>query len=157
MFTKPFLRSSEIAVPIVVDTNVLVPSLYIVTPLLRFVLSGNLILLWNEFIQLEAHEIIDRLANRYHKKTNVSNHEVHYLLDCIFYDENKIPEMPEDWPPHSLDRDDDPFLWVAIAEKGEYIVLSDIRHILKLGNVCGIPIGTPKDFFDWVKITHPMK
>ena len=41
---KSFVKSKEIAVPIVVDTNVLIPSLYMATPLLRFVLSGNLIL-----------------------------------------------------------------------------------------------------------------
>jgi len=113
--------------------------------------------LWNEFIRLEANEIINRLANRYHKKTNVSGPEVHYLLDRILCKKNKIAEMPEAWPPHSPDRDDDPFLWAAVAGKAEYIVSSDIRHMLRLGNVCGIPIGTPNNFFDWVKIVYLME
>ena len=34
---KLFVKSSEIAVPIVIDTNVLIPSLYMATPLLHFI------------------------------------------------------------------------------------------------------------------------
>ncbi|SHJ31996.1 Predicted nucleic acid-binding protein, contains PIN domain [Desulfofundulus thermosubterraneus DSM 16057] len=153
---KSFVKSKEIAIPIVVDTNVLVPSLYMATPLLRFVLSGNLILIWNDFIRSEACEIINRLAHRYFEKAGVSASEVNYLLDLVLHKESKVPEMPGDWPPHSPDRDDDPFLWAAIAGKAEYIISSDIRHMLKLKNIYGIPIGRPKDFFDWVKIAHPM-
>jgi len=49
---KFFVKSNKIAVPIVIDTNILVPSLYMATPLLTFVLSGNLIIIWNEFMRL---------------------------------------------------------------------------------------------------------
>lgn len=153
---KFFVKSNKIAVPIVIDTNILVPSLYMATPLLTFVLSGNLIIIWNEFMRLEAHEIIDRLARRYIEKADVSASEVHCLLTLILRQKNKVPEMPDNWPPHSPDRDDDPFLWAAIAGKAEYIISSDVRHMLKLKNIYGIPIGKPKDFFDWVKIAYPM-
>ncbi|MBE3584737.1 PIN domain-containing protein [Desulfofundulus thermocisternus] len=96
------------------------------------------------------------MRHRYFEKAGVSASKVHYLLDLVLHKESKVPEMPGDWPPHSPDRDDDPFLWAAIAGKAEYIISSDIRHMLKLKNIYGIPIGRPKDFFDWVKIAHPM-
>ncbi len=67
-----------------------------------------------------------------------------------------VPDMPETWPPVSTDRDDDPFLWAALQGGAEYIISYDRRHMLKLGAFQSIPIGTPKQFFDWVKITHPM-
>ncbi len=153
---KFFVKSRKIAVPIVVDTNILVPSLYMTTPLFNFVLSGNIILIWNEFMRFEAHEIIDRLARRYIEKADVSDSEVHDLLNFILRQNSKVPEMPNEWLPHSPDRDDDPFLWAAIAGKAEYIISSDVRHMLKLKNIYGIPIGKPKEFFDWVKIAYPM-
>ncbi|RJQ26241.1 MAG: hypothetical protein C4589_10155 [Peptococcaceae bacterium] len=63
--------------------------------------------------------------------------------------------MPKDWPPVSKDRDDDQFLWVALAGDAEYII-SDDKHLLKLKGSFIIPIGTPENFFEWVKIAHPM-
>lgn len=52
-------------VPVVVDTNVLVPSLYSYTPIAELLLSGKLMLIWNNQTFNEACDIIDRLANRY--------------------------------------------------------------------------------------------
>lgn len=106
---------------------------------------------------LEAQEIIKKLAIRYTQKADVSDSEVHDLLDLILHPNNKVPEMPDHWPPHSPDRDDDPFLWAAVTGKAEYIVSSDVRHMLILKNIYGIPIGKPKEFFDWVKIAYPMQ
>ena len=46
--------SKGIVVPVVIDTNVLVPSVYRSTHLLSFLLSGNLLLVWNTAIYDEA-------------------------------------------------------------------------------------------------------
>lgn len=63
--------------------------------------------------------------------------------------------MPEDWPPASQDRDDDPFLWTAVTGRAEYIISHDRRHMIKLGTFRDISIGTPGNFFEWIEIAHP--
>ena len=68
----------------------------------------------------------------------------------------KVPDMPEDWPSVTEDRDDDNFLWAAIAGNAEYIITEDSSHMLALKEFSGIPIGTPKDFFNWVNLANPM-
>jgi predicted nucleic acid-binding protein len=56
----------HVEVPVVIDTNVLVPSLYRETHILNFILKGNLVPVWNDFILCEALEIIDELAPTYY-------------------------------------------------------------------------------------------
>ena len=46
----------------IIDTNVLIPSIYSYTHIARFIYEGLLVLIWNDFIYREASEIIDRLA-----------------------------------------------------------------------------------------------
>jgi hypothetical protein len=65
----------------------------------------------------------------------------------------EVDDMPADWPPRSIDRKDDPFLWAGDAE---YVISDDLTHMLKLGSFQWIPIGRPGDFFQWVKTAHPM-
>lgn len=44
-------------VPIVVDTNILVPSVYRRTHIFEFILDGSLVPIWNKFIYNEAFRI----------------------------------------------------------------------------------------------------
>ena len=148
---------SKPVVPVVIDTNVLVPSLYKQTPILKFILGGNLALIWNIFIYEEAVEIIHRLSNYYKDRGIASSEMVIELLDLILDDVYQTPEMPYSWPNTSPDRDDDPFLFAAIQGSAKYIISSDKRHMLSLKNISGIPLGSPKDFFSWVKIEYPME
>lgn len=148
---------SKPTVPIVLDTNVLVPSLYAKTRILEFVTQGNLVLLWNGFIYAEAVDIIHRLSD-YYKHRGIDRRElVIELLDLIFIETYMTPEMPSSWPPISPDRNDDPFLFAGLHGGAEYIISSDKRDMLSLGTVEGIPIGPPTEFFTWVKGKHPMK
>ncbi len=149
--------SNRVVIPVVIDTNILVPSLYSKTPLFDFVLKGNLILVWNSFIYEEAVEIIARLGSIYKKKTSVTPYDVISLLDLVLNEADKVREMPEDWPPVSPDRDDDPFLFTAEIGGAEYIISADNRHMLKLESYKGISIGSPGDFFKWAKENRPMK
>lgn len=143
-------------VPVVIDTNILVPSLYRRTRIFDFILNGNLVLVWNEFIYNEAVEIIKRMGPNYQKRIGISPDEVIDLLDLIYDANEKVAEMPSDWPAVSPDRDDDPFLFAAETGKAEYIISADYRHMLKLGNHNGIPIGKPNEFFYWAKINRPL-
>ena len=149
--------SRQVVVPVVIDTNILVPSLYSRTRLFDFVLKGNLVLVWNSFIYNEAVEIIARLGPLYKKKTDVDAYDVVNLLNLVFDESDKVREMPTDWPPASPDRDDDPFLFAAETGGAEYIISADYRHMLKLDNFKEIPIGTPRDFFSWAKKNRPLK
>lgn len=78
------------------------------------------------------------------------------LLSVIFNLGFNVPEMPNNWPPTSRDRNDDPFLWATVTGKAEYLISNDRRHLLNLRSFKGIPIGTPKQFFQWAKATYPM-
>ena len=148
--------SKEIAVRIVIDTNVLVPSIYQATHLFNFILAGNLVVVWNDFIYEEAREIIVRLEGRY-KRIGLETSDIIQLLNLIHEAGIKVPDMPADWPPCSPDRDGDPFLWAALKGEAEFIISEDKRHMVALKEFQGIPIGTPKKFFEWVKIAHPME
>ena len=150
MFVKP-------AVLTVIDTNILVPSIYSLTWIAQFIYDGSIVLVWNEFTYNEACEIIDRLAYHYRNR-DINPKEAKIYLDYFVSIGYKVPEMPSSWPPViKNDRDDDNFLWAALYSSAEYIISDDSRHMLKLVSFKGIPIGTPKEFFEWVKKIHPMK
>lgn len=149
--------SKNIVVPVVVDTNVLVPSLYWNTWIMEFIRKGNLALIWNDFIYQEADEIIRRLAPVFEPRTGVPAQQVLRYLPDIFIPEYRVREMPARWKRVSPDRDDDPFIWAAYMGGAEFIISDDIRHLLILRSYERIPIGTPKQFFVWVKLVHPME
>lgn len=139
----------------VIDTNVLVPSIYSYTYIARFIYEGLLVLVWNDFIYREASEIIDRLAECYMRKAGFQAREAKVFLDYMFSIGKKVADMPEDWPCVTNDRDDDNFLWAAVVGNAEYIITED-SSLLELKELRGIPIGTPKEFFSWVKQAHPI-
>ena len=144
-------------VPIVVDTNILVPSLFRSTHLLGFILAEQLVLVTNDFLYEEALRITNRMWDNWYKlKMTEPLSKIHELLDLVFGLGYTVPEMPDNWPPASRDRDDDPFLWVASQGRAEYIISHDDRHMLELGDFKGIPIGKPKQFFEWVQVAHPI-
>lgn len=147
--------SEKPAVLVVIDTNVLIPSIYSYTHLARFVYEGLLVLVWNDFIYREASEIIGRLAEYYMRKAGFQAREAKVFLDYMVSIGKKVADMPVDWPYVTKDRDDDNFLWAAIAGNAEYIITED-SVLLTLKEFRGIPIGTPKEFFCWVKQAHPI-
>ncbi|MBM7866259.1 putative nucleic acid-binding protein [Heliobacterium gestii] len=55
-------KSNQVVVPVVIDTNVLVPSLYSYTRIAVFMTYGNILLVWNDFIYDEVLEIMERLS-----------------------------------------------------------------------------------------------
>lgn len=149
----------HVVVPIVIDTNVLVPSLYRSTHILQFILSGNLCLVYNKFIYDEAVRITKKMWNTWYSTRMDPEQltDVLDLLEIVFNLGYYVEDMPETWPLVSPDRDDDPFLWAAQAGRAEFIISSDRRHMLKLTLFNGIPIGRPFHFFAWVQLKYPMK
>ncbi len=157
LIKRPLTEQKEtVIVPVVVDTNVLVPSLYRKAWLHRFILRGNLLLIWNQFIFNEANRIAIDLWDRYSATTALRLDDVINAISLVYGLGSYVSEMPDDWPPVSADRADDPFFWGALQGSAEYIISHDKSHMLKLSSFQGIPIGTSKQFFDWVKVVHPM-
>lgn len=151
--------SKKVVVRIVVDTNIIVPSLFSNLRIFQYVLKGNLALVWNNFIYTEAIEICERLWNKVysHKVGSIRLEDAYTLLYSVCLEDNKAPEMPSAWPAVSRDRDDDPYLWAAEKGNAEYIITMDRKHMLDLGSYNGIHIGGPIAFFNWVKVAYPMK
>lgn len=149
--------SENLIIPIVIDTNVLVPSLFRSTPLHDAILFGIITPVWNSYILDEAKRITQNMNDeQYSKKIDAASIEsVLRILDCIFDPDYEVPNMPRGWPPVSTDRYDDPFLWAAYIGKAEYIISHDARHMLNLGSYKSIQIGKPRGFWDWIAIAHP--
>lgn len=135
--------SENPAIPVVIDTNVLVPSIYSYTPLARFIYKGFIVPVWNDFSYLEACKVTSRLATYYLKKDRLSAEEALTFLNYMFFSLGlKVSNMPDDWTVVVInDRDDDNFLWAAVAGNAEYIISED-SHMLKLKVFKDIPIGT---------------
>jgi len=148
----------EPIIPIVVDTNVLVPSLYYRSPIAKFILKGNFILVWNNYTYQEAKRIVEKLSPMYYAKAGVDLDDVLELLTLITMSLGiEVPDMPENWPPVTNDRKDDPFLWAAQCGNAKYIVSEDGKHMVNLKIYKGIPIGEPGSFFSWLKSSYPVQ
>lgn len=151
--------SQSVVVPIVIDTNTLIPSIFSNTHILYFLLAGNLIIVWNMQTYNEARRIMNVLWKEYYgiKGSANSLNKAVILLDTITFQlGRKVDNMPSAWPKASLDRNDDPFLYVAVAGEAEFIVSSDKRHMVSLGAFQGIPMGDAAALFEWLKVAHPM-
>jgi len=140
-------------VPVVIDTNIFIPSILTETHIANFLLSGDLILVWNTFIKNEYIEILFRLAPHYSIKT-MDLMSVVSLINILCQEGIKVPDMPDNWKPVSKDRKDDPFLFAA-DRNAEYLITNDKRHLLSLKKYNDVLIGTAKEFFQWVQKAHP--
>lgn len=90
--------SESPAIPVVIDTNVLVPSIYSYTPLARFIYKGFIVPVWNDFSYLEACKVTNRLATYYLKRNRLSAEEALLFLDYMFFSlGSKVPNMPDNW------------------------------------------------------------
>jgi len=149
--------SEGTAVPIVVDTNVLVTSIYGVKNIHRYLVTGELVLIWNNQTHAEAVRIVHKLWKKHYSKYGANGlSEAIAVLELISELGIKVQDMPDDWPRVSRDPDDDMFLFVAEVGQAEYVVTEDKGHLLSLGSFKDIPIGTPQDLFSWLEIAHPL-
>jgi len=60
--------SKDVAIPVVIDTNILIPSIFMTTPILKFIIMGNLVPVWSHFIFSEANRILDMLWHEWYSK-----------------------------------------------------------------------------------------
>ncbi len=151
--------NASVAVPIVIDTNVLIPTVYSKLNIHRFLLFGNLILIWNDQTLDEALEIASRLWVKHYGKAYGAQlfNETVMTLELITTRLGiRVENMPDDWNHISPDRDDDVFLFAAVAGNAEFIVTHNGADLLDIHEFRGIPIGTASDLFQWLKVAHPL-
>lgn len=144
----------SVRIKVVVDTSALVPAIYGLKPLAEYLLCGTLVLIWNIYIIDEAIEIIERYHAKRGIKLGISLDEAFEVLYCIKDLGIQVSDMPEDYPAITNDRDDDPFLWASVEGEAEYIISCNTKHFPQ--EYEGIPVGEPKDFFEWAEDNYPM-
>lgn len=131
---------------IVLDTNVLVAGL--LTPfgpcgeMMRMVSSGELILCLDARILAEYHDVLHR------PKFGFSGGKVDLLLDYLEYQGHMAASSP--LPVPLPDRDDEPFLEVAIAGQAACLVTGNRVHFPSR-LCCGIKVLAPSDFLLFYK------
>lgn len=131
---------------VVLDTNILISALITKgTPpdaLYRAWLRGDIELVTSaaqiaEFARMLARPRIRRL---------VDADEANALVESIATRAVVLDILPE--VDISPDPADNPILATAIAGNADFIVSGDKKHVLSLGEVRGIPVGTARDALD---------
>jgi len=109
---------------VVVDTNVLISGL--MTPfgnaarILDMVLGGELHILYDDRVLSEYREVLLRPKFSFEEK------DVDSLLSFIEAEGMKVTSTPIDYP--HVDKDDMPFIEVAVAGKAEALITGNKRH-----------------------------
>ena len=126
---------------VVIDTNVLVSGL--LSPfggpaeIMRMIISGKLEVCYDARIIGEYEEVLNR------SKFSIPNDCILDLLEYIKHSGciTAGDPLPEELP----DKDDEPFLEIAIASKASYLITGNIRHYpLKLCQ--GVNVMNPSQF-----------
>ncbi len=131
---------------IVLDTNVLVSAF--LNPrssparILRLVLQGDVLIVIDESILAEYHEVLKR------PKFKLDLEAVLIVLDYIRSIGIQAPTLAR--PITLSDRFDEPFLEAALATQADALITGNIKHFPK--KYCkGQKVITPRDFLDSLK------
>ena len=119
---------------IVVDTNLLVPSLYRKTPLAERILSGEFLLCLCPEISNEVYQKIDYLESYLYQPTRNDTKallrndviEIFKLLEAVAHNEKVYTSRcPPDYALSLKDPFDRCFLWTAYKTDAEYLLTGD--------------------------------
>jgi putative PIN family toxin of toxin-antitoxin system len=128
------------------DTNVLVSAFFnprsIPARILRLVLQGDVLIVINESILAEYHEVLKR------PKLKLDLEAVLIVLDYIRSIGIQAPTLAR--PITLPDRFDEPFLEAALATQADALITGNIKQFPK--KYCkGQKVITPRDFLDSLK------
>lgn len=141
------------ALTLVVDTNVLVPSLYSRTPLAERLVGGEFLLCLNPEIVAEVQEKILALETKVGISQGLAADEVLSLfavLETVARELNLFaPSARNDFELTFPDPDDRCFLWTAKYLKADFMITGD-EAILRLGHYGDTVIGRLNDFWAFV-------
>lgn len=133
---------------VVLDTNVLVSSLLFkgeLSEIISFLKKNAIILLFSEETLKEFIKVL------HYPKFDLSEDEIDYIIhiEIMPYSEmNKVNFKLEERLCN--DKEDEKFLELAISSKADYVVSGD-KEILKLEEIHGIKINSPKRFLQILK------
>ena len=126
---------------IVLDTNVLVSGLLKAfgptAEIVRLVISGNLLLLYDARILLEYKAVLLR------PRFSFNSTDVYDLLTQIEASGAAVAAPP--LAEHLPHQDDEPFLEVALAGKAQYLVTGNLKHF-PVKKSQGMTIAFPAEF-----------
>lgn len=128
---------------VVIDTNVLVSGLLspygAAAEVVRMAVAGSLELLYDARIASEYEEVLSR------PKFSFDKNYVGHLIE--FIEHFGIPVSAAPLSRHLPDHDDEPFLEVAIAGKGECIITGNVAHY-PIRSRRKIKVLTPRQFLN---------
>src|SRR5690625_3068738 len=140
---------------LIVDTNLLVPSIYSRTPLAERLVAGEFLLCLNPDIVQEVQSQIVALEKVVGLDIGIPREEVTELFDALvlWVQENNLfaPPCPDAYQTSFPDPDDRCFLWTAEYFCADFLVTGD-HKLLELGNHHTTTIGTLNDF--WIFLTE---
>ena len=128
---------------VVLDTNVLVSGL--LSPfgacgeIVRMLTTGSLILCVDARILLEYDEVLRR------RKFGITFSRVDTLIEYIEHAAEVHATVPLDNP--LPDKDDNPFLEVALSSAASYLVTGNLKHFPQTRR-SGVAVVSPKAFLD---------
>jgi putative PIN family toxin of toxin-antitoxin system len=131
---------------IVLDTNIIVSAL--ITPfgnasrILDMVISGDLAVLYDDRIITEYREVLVR------KKFGFAEKDVHMLIEQIEAEGLRIASTV--YNKTLPDKDDIPFLEVALSGKADALITGNKRHF-KVNPAEGLKILSPDEFLKLLK------
>lgn len=139
---------------LIVDTNLLVPSLYSRTPLIKLLVAGEFFLCLNPDIVREVRAKIVALENKVGLGVALPRETVSEFFETLvlWVEANNLlaPPCPDGYEPSFPDPDDRCFLWTAEYFRSDFLITGD-TNLLKLGHHHDTTIGGLNDFWGFLK------
>jgi putative PIN family toxin of toxin-antitoxin system len=134
-------------VKVVLDTNVLLAGVAT-----HGICEGLLTLAFRDHSVVLSEHILDKLVEHYVGKFKATHDEAALVADTLRkHSEIVVPTAVS--PDAFSDADDLPVLGTAIAGRADGLVTGD-KKLLELGNYQGIPILSPREFYDRIRASE---
>jgi uncharacterized protein len=133
-------------VRVVLDTNVLLAGVAT-----HGICEGLLAICFRDHSVVLSEHILVEFAEHYVGKFKAADPQAALVLDTLR--KHSVNVVPVPIPNEAIgDADDLPVLGTAVAGSADYLVTGD-KQLLELGSHQGIPILSPRDFYDRIRVS----
>ncbi len=129
---------------VVLDTNVLLAGVAT-----HGIGEGLLAICFRDHVVVLSDHILSEFAEHYIGKFKATDQQARLVVDT-FRKHGEIVDPAEVVPDTFADADDLPVLGTAVSGRADYLVTGD-KQLLELGAHQGVPILSPRDFYDRVR------
>lgn len=132
---------------VVLDTNVLLAGIAT-----HGICEGLVALAYRDHSVVLSEHVLNELAEHYVGKFKASGEQVSLVVETL----RKYCEIVEPAPvsPDAFgDVDDLPVLGTAVAGRADALITGD-KKLLELGNYQGIPILSPREFYERIRVSE---